>query len=152
LDWLAARSVVISRDTDAPKERTLNRRIISVTGLIVLATTSPASLAVAQAPLPAAATAQASNAIPSKAASSVNVEKAVGPTMAASKVGVSRSATASAAPAAADARLGAGRNVALMVVGGAALVIGLVIGGSAGVLIAVAGAAIGLLGLYYFVQ
>jgi hypothetical protein len=39
-----------------------------------------------------------------------------------------------------------------MVVGGAALIIGLLIGGATGVLIAVAGAAIGLFGLYYFVQ
>jgi hypothetical protein len=48
--------------------------------------------------------------------------------------------------------MGAGRNVALMVVGGAALIIGAVIGGTAGVLIAVAGAAVGLYGLYNFVQ
>jgi hypothetical protein len=119
----------------------LNRRIISITGLIVLATTSPGSLAIAQAPAPA-----------TKAAPSAYVEKAAGPTIAASKVGISRTATAAPAPAAAEARLGAGRNVALMVVGGAALIIGAVIGGTAGVLIAVAGAAIGLFGLYYFVQ
>jgi hypothetical protein len=48
--------------------------------------------------------------------------------------------------------MGAGKNVALMVVGGAALIIGAVIGGTAGVLIAVAGAAVGLYGLYNFVQ
>lgn len=119
----------------------MNRRIISITGLIVLATTSPASLAIAQAPAPAPRTAP-----------STYVEKSAGPTIAASKVGVSRSATKAAAPAASEARLGAGRNVALMVVGGAALIIGAVIGGTAGVLIAVAGAAIGLFGLYYFVQ
>jgi hypothetical protein len=85
----------------------LNRRIISVTALIVLATTSPASLAIAQAPAPA-----------SKAAPSAYVQKAAGPTVAASKVGVSRAAVAAPAAAASDARLGAGRNVALMVVGG----------------------------------
>ncbi len=49
-------------------------------------------------------------------------------------------------------RLGAGQNVAMMVVGGAALVIGAIIGGTAGVLIAVGGAVIGLYGLYNFVQ
>jgi hypothetical protein len=48
--------------------------------------------------------------------------------------------------------MGAGRNVALMVVGGAALIIGAAIGGTAGVLIAVAGAAVGLYGLFNFIQ
>ena len=61
------------------------------------------------------------------------------------------SARTTSAPVA-EKRLGAGRNVAMMVVGGAALIIGAVIGGTAGVLIAVAGAAIGLYGLYNFVQ
>jgi hypothetical protein len=40
----------------------------------------------------------------------------------------------------------------MMVVGGAALVIGAIIGGPAGVLVAVGGAVIGLYGLYTFVQ
>jgi hypothetical protein len=119
----------------------LNRRIISIAGLIVLATTSPASLAVAQAPAPA-----------SKSASLTYVQKSAGPTVAASRAGVSRTETAASAPAAADARLGAGTNVALMVVGGAALIIGVVISGTAGALIAIAGAAIGLFGLFHFVQ
>ncbi len=119
----------------------MNRRIISLTAVAVLAITSPASLAIAQAPAPAP-----------KAAPSTFVEKPIGPTVAASKLGVSRAASASKTPVAHDTRLGAGRNVALMVVGGAALVIGAVIGGAAGLLIAVAGAAIGLYGLYYFVQ
>jgi hypothetical protein len=48
--------------------------------------------------------------------------------------------------------MGAGRNVALMVVGGAALIIGAAIGGTPGVLIAVAGAAVGLYGFFNFSQ
>ena len=48
--------------------------------------------------------------------------------------------------------MGAGTNVALMVVGGAALIIGAVIGGDAGLLIAIGGAIIGLYGLYHFIQ
>ena len=75
-----------------------------------------------------------------------------GPTVAASQVGIRRAESAAKAAPARDAHMGAGRNVALMVVGGAALIIGAVIGGTAGVLIAVAGAAIGLYGLYNFVQ
>lgn len=81
------------------------------------------------------------------------IQAAAGPTVAASAVGIRRAESAKTTQApAAEARLGAGKNVALMVVGGAALIIGAVIGGTAGVLIAVAGAAVGLYGLYNFVQ
>jgi len=123
------------------QECTLNRKIISVSAIIALAITSPATLAVAQAPAPAP-----------KAQTSSFAPKAAGPTVDANKVGVRQATNSSKAPVAYDARLGAGRNVALMVVGGAALIIGAVIGGAAGVLIGVAGAAVGLYGLYYFVQ
>jgi hypothetical protein len=114
----------------------LKNRLISFVAAATLTITSPAAIAVAQAPVP------------------THAQKAVaGPTVAASVVGIKRveNAKAAAAPAA-DARLGAGKNVAMMVVGGAALIIGAVIGGTAGVLIAVTGAAIGLYGLYNFVQ
>lgn len=120
----------------------MNRRIISITAIVVLALTSPATLAVAQAPAPA----------PKAPAASSFAAKPIGPTVEATKLGVSQASSASKAPAAYDAHVGAGRNVALMVVGGAALIVGAVIGGAAGVLIAVAGAAVGLYGLYYFIQ
>jgi hypothetical protein len=42
--------------------------------------------------------------------------------------------------------------VALMVVGGAALLTGLIIGGNAGTAIAVGGAVVGLVGLYQYLQ
>jgi len=48
--------------------------------------------------------------------------------------------------------MGAGTNVALMVVGGAALIIGAVIGGDGGLLLAIGGAIVGLYGLYHFIQ
>lgn len=48
--------------------------------------------------------------------------------------------------------MGAGQNIALMVVGGAAIIIGAIIGETAGLLIAVAGAVIGLYGLFHFIQ
>lgn len=82
-------------------------------------------------------------------------KSAAGPTVAASTVGVRAPVASSATSATAAARngsLGAGRNIALMVVGGAAIIIGAVIGGTAGLIIAVTGAAIGLYGLYYFIQ
>jgi hypothetical protein len=114
----------------------LNRKVISLAAAFALAITSPAAIAVAQAPAP-----------------QQTQRAAAGPTVASSAVGIRRAAPAKTANApATEARLGAGRNVALMVVGGAALIIGAVIGGTAGVLIAVAGAAVGLYGLYNFVQ
>jgi hypothetical protein len=47
---------------------------------------------------------------------------------------------------------GLGTGGALMIVGGAALIIGLIIGGGAGLVIAVAGAALGLYGLFLYLQ
>jgi hypothetical protein len=114
----------------------LTRKLIFLVALAALSVTSPLATATAQAP---AAVAKSSSAAP-------------GPTVSASAVGIRRAAAEPNAAPAAEPRLGAGRNVALMVVGGAALIIGAVIGGTAGVLIAVAGAAVGLYGLYYFVQ
>ena len=114
----------------------MKSRLISFAAVAALAITSPAGIAIAQAP-----------------AAPRTQQAAAGPSVAATVVGIKRAETARTAPApAAEARLGAGKNVALMVVGGAALIIGAVIGGTAGVLIAVAGAAIGLYGLYNFVQ
>ena len=78
-----------------------------------------------------------------------------GPTNAASTAGirapVAQRSNAGAA-AAADPHLGAGQNVALMVVGGAALIIGAAIGDTEGVLLAIGGAIVFLYGLYNFVK
>ncbi|MEO8192791.1 MAG: hypothetical protein ABI681_02995 [Gemmatimonadales bacterium] len=114
----------------------MNRKVISFVAGAALAVTSPAAFAVAQTP-----------------AASHSRSSAAGPTVSSSTVGIKRTAPASSTTApAAEARLGAGRNVALMVVGGAALIIGAVIGGTAGVLLAIGGAIVGLYGLYNFVQ
>ena len=77
----------------------------------------------------------------------------VGPTMDAASVGVRQPVTKEArSPNAAPVRAGYGQPVALMVVGGAALLTGLIIGGGAGTAIAVGGAVVGLYGLYEFLQ
>jgi hypothetical protein len=73
-----------------------------------------------------------------------------GPTADAAAVGV-RNAAAATAPAQAR-RSGFGQPMALMVVGGAALLVGLIIGSDAGAAIAVGGALIGLYGLYQYLQ
>lgn len=86
-------------------------------------------------------------------APAVQGDHSVGPTISANTAGIRAPTTARSLNArAADTHMGAGENVALMVVGGAALIIGAVVGGTPGVLIAVAGAVIGLYGLYHFIQ
>jgi hypothetical protein len=106
----------------------------------------PSTLAYSQAltptPTPASTTERAS-------------DRNVGPTVGASVAGIRAPSAAKAGAsttAAADTHMGAGQNIALMVVGGAAIIVGAIIGHTAGVLIAVAGAAIGLWGLYNFIQ
>ncbi|MBW8771470.1 MAG: hypothetical protein JF589_17075 [Gemmatimonadetes bacterium] len=54
--------------------------------------------------------------------------------------------------AAAPKRAGYGQPVALMVVGGGALLTGLIIGGDAGTVIAIGGTVMGLYGLYEYLQ
>jgi hypothetical protein len=72
-----------------------------------------------------------------------------GPTMEAASVAVRHAPVTEAAPA---RRAGYGQPVALMVVGGAAVLVGLIIGGGAGTALAVGGVVIGLYGLYEFLQ
>jgi hypothetical protein len=113
----------------------VNRKLIFIATAIAVATTS--SAAVAQAPAAAPA------------------ERAVGPTVSANTAGIRAPSAAKAnanTTATRDAHMGAGQNVALMVVGGAALIIGAIIGETAGLLLAIGGAIIGLYGLYNFVQ
>ncbi|HUQ21014.1 MAG TPA: hypothetical protein VM099_15450 [Gemmatimonadaceae bacterium] len=104
--------------------------------MTALAVISTSTIASAQSPAPKA------------------VQQSAGPTVSASQAGIRAPATSRAlsTSAAKDAHMGAGRNVALMVVGGAALIIGAIMGDTAGLLIAVAGAAVGLYGLYNFIQ
>ena len=78
--------------------------------------------------------------------------KTPGPTVAAARVGVSRATSPELKTAQAPRRAGLGQPVALMVVGGAALLAGLIIDGDAGTVIAVSGALIGLYGLYEYLQ
>jgi hypothetical protein len=73
----------------------------------------------------------------------------VGPTLDAASVGVRHQAVETNAAA---RRSGMGQGEALMIVGGAAVLVGLLIGGGAGNAIAVGGAIVGLVGLYEYLQ
>jgi hypothetical protein len=78
---------------------------------------------------------------------------AAGPSYAAATAGIRANTTTDAvATHGADHHGGLGTGGALMIVGGAALIIGLIIGGSAGLIVAIAGAAVGLYGLFLFLQ
>jgi len=93
-----------------------------------------------------AAAAQAPAQLRSKAVS------AAGPTVAASTAGI-RAPSQAKSVNASDSHMGAGTNVALMVVGGVAMIIGAIIDyHTVGLLIAVGGAAIFLYGLFNFIQ
>jgi len=106
---------------------------------------------------PAVASATTASATTSTTVSSeTTAPAAVAPHIAASRAGVApvaaKRVNAAEAAAAADQHMGAGENVALMVVGGAAFVTGLIVGGGGGTAIAIGGAAIGLWGLYNYVK
>ena len=108
-----------------------------------------ASLAVARPAAAQSASLAPSPTTPAAAATPV-AEPAAGPTLAAASVAVRHAESpVTTAPA---RRGGYGQPVALMVVGGAALLTGLIIGDSAGTAIAVGGAVVGLVGLYQYLQ
>jgi len=76
----------------------------------------------------------------------------VGPRAEAARFGVAPAEVEAGEPAAAVQRRSVGEPMALMVVGGAALLAGLIIGGDVGTVFAVGGAIIGLYGLYRYLR
>jgi uncharacterized protein involved in copper resistance len=140
-------------------------RTALATGLVLAAIAAPAqaqqSLASRTPPVDVASfsrtvdsTGQAVTQAPATDSASTNaVSTQMGPTMDAASVAVRQPVTKDArSPNAAPVRAGYGQPVALMVVGGAALLAGLIISGGAGTAIAVGGAVVGLYGLYEFLQ
>ena len=85
--------------------------------------------------------------------STVNDARPAGPTADAARVAVSQPTSHELkVSSAAQRRRGLGQPIALMVVGGAALLTGLISGDAAGTVIAVGGALVGLSGLYEYLQ
>lgn len=77
----------------------------------------------------------------------------VGPRAEAARFGVAPAEVATEDPSfAAQQRRGMGEPIAMMVVGGAALLAGLIIGGDAGTVIAIGGVIVGLFGLYQYLR
>jgi hypothetical protein len=79
---------------------------------------------------------------------------AFGPRAEAARLGVAPAAVAAedAAAGLEQRRRGLGEPMALMIVGGAALLAGLIIGDDAGTVVAIGGAIIGLYGLYQYLR
>lgn len=67
-------------------------------------------------------------------------------------VGVRQLAPTPSSPYATPPRDHVGSNVALMIVGGAGLIVGAIIGGTAGTIVMVGGGVVGLVGLYKYLQ
>jgi hypothetical protein len=107
--------------------------------------------AAAQQGAPALRTSPVPPSVPTDSAQRAPAASAVGPTVEASRVAVQRQPSEATAPAAAP-RGGYGQPVALMVVGGVAMLSGLIIGGDAGTAIAIGGVVVGLIGLYQYLQ
>ena len=102
---------------------------------------------------PAHAQALAPHTPPADVAAAAPKQPASGPTMEADSVAVRPvESTTLQLNAAAAPRKGYGQPVALMVVGGAAVLTGLIIGDAPGTIIAVGGAVMGLYGLYEYLQ
>jgi len=76
----------------------------------------------------------------------------VGPTADALAVGVRPVIVASPTAPAARSGAGLGQNEAMMIVGGAAILVGAIVGGDAGDVFMIGGAVVGLYGLYKYLQ
>jgi hypothetical protein len=76
----------------------------------------------------------------------------VGPTVDALTVGVRNVVPATTTYAPQRGSAGLGQNEALMIVGGAAILVGAVVGGDAGDIFMIGGAIVGLYGLYKYLQ
>lgn len=76
----------------------------------------------------------------------------VGPTRDALAVGAHASMSATTAPAPVRSGAGVGQPEAMMIVGGAAILVGAVVGGDAGDIFMIGGAIVGLVGLYKYLQ
>ena len=75
-----------------------------------------------------------------------------GPRLELTATAMHRAAAQSATSTAVAAKKNVGQPVALMIVGGAAIVVGALIGGDVGTIFMVGGAVAGLIGLYQYLQ
>lgn len=123
-------------------------RLTLISSLILLATVPAISDAQVAPSQPLSASAQ-------QPGPEVKIQTTTGPTIESAAVGIRPAATSNVdANAAAQARRrsGVSQSVALMLVGGAAMIAGAIIDGDAGTIFLVGGAVIALYGLYQYLQ
>ncbi len=123
-------------------------------GFCALALSAGAALAQQSVQSPAVSPlTESSVAIPTTPSPASPAVAAAGPTIESAVAGIRVSAdkNASLAPAA-QIRRGQGKDVALMVVGVGAMVVGAIVGGDAGTVILIGGAAMALFGLYNYLE
>ena len=146
MPWQTPTAVVVVNHGLEPLMRTFARRVTLTLALSLLAASGAAAQSVS------------ADSTPSAAADSTLAVPQAGPTVASAAVAVRATSpeistrTGVAEALQQEQRLGHGRNVALMIVGGAAVVAGLLIGDDAGALLAVGGAVVGLYGLFQYVR
>jgi hypothetical protein len=135
---------IFRRFTRPRKEKAMNVR--SRAALVLMS----ALILVLRAPQGAAQSLTATPIAPKVTATQVEQQQ-VGPTLAALRVGV-RAVVPETTAAPQRGSAGLGQNEALMIVGGAAILVGAVVGGDAGDIFMIGGAIVGLYGLYKYLQ
>jgi len=121
---------------------TLSRRITAAVAVLFAAAGSLAAQSAAQN------AAAADPQVPAVAAPAVEQSPVAAP----ASEGVHAYSPTGPTPVALPRREHVGSNVALMIVGGAVLVVGAVVGGTAGTLIMIGGGVVGIIGLYRYLQ
>ncbi len=112
----------------------------------------PDGVANVPAAAPAALTAHSAAAVTTTGPAVVERGPQVGPTAGAAAAGVRVHRAAATAPAPMPRREETTQNRAMMIVGGAGLIVGAIIGDTAGTLVMVGSAGIGLYGLYKYLE
>ena len=135
---------------------TISRRFITAVAVLFAAAgtlaaqgaAQNASVSASQVPAVAAPTAQQTPA----AAPAAEQPVSLAPFEQNASVGVHALSPSGPVPLAPPRREHVGSNVALMIVGGAVLIVGAIVGGTAGTIIMVGGGVIGIVGLYRYLQ
>jgi hypothetical protein len=125
--------------------------LATLPGLLLAQSTTPAASPFQIDPV-YPSTQPAPAAQPAPASTEAPATTPAGPSLDAATAGIHAHVLADASHSADRHGSGLGTGGALMIVGGAALIIGLIIGGGAGLVVAITGAALGLYGLFLFLQ
>jgi hypothetical protein len=122
-------------------------RFFTVSAVAALAMLAVGGSSLAAQSLATAADSAIASTAPAEASTTTAVR---GPSLSSARVASHAISTSRGAPPVLQNRSSNRNSVALMIVGGAALVVGAVIGDDAGTLVMLGGAAVGLYGLYLF--